>query len=96
MRRPRKVSNIMLITSVSAVVLYTAIQVILLCVAEIELPEILTGSWYTFWGSEIVALATIKNNKTKHGVDAESDNVEESDSNSVYDSEDDEASMNNT
>lgn len=66
MKNPRKVSNIVLIVAISAVIGYTAAQILALCVAEIVFPDILTSCWYGFWTGELITLATIKNTKTKH------------------------------
>lgn len=72
----RKVSNIMLVLICVMIILYTAANFILQYFTQIEVSPTLTTAWFTFWGTEIIALTVIKTSKVKHG----RDNVE-SDSN---------------
>ena len=65
-KKLKKVSNIVLIAACAAVVGYAATAVIIHVVTGIELSPTLTTAWFSFWGVEIIALATIKNCKTKH------------------------------
>ena len=66
MKKLKKVSNIVLIAACVAVVSCAAVAVIAHFVTGFELSPTLTTAWFSFWGVEIIALATIKNCKTKH------------------------------
>ena len=65
-KKLKKVSNIVLIAACAAVVGYAATAVIIHIITGIELSPTLTTAWFSFWGAEIIALASIKNNKVKH------------------------------
>ena len=65
-KKKKKVSNVMLAIIVIAIVSYAVANFILQYVMGVEISPTLTTCWYTFWGSEIVALAAIKCSKTKH------------------------------
>lgn len=69
MKKLKKVSNIVLIAACTAVVGYAITGVIAHFVTGMELSPTLTTAWFSFWGVEIIALATIKNCKTKHNAD---------------------------
>ena len=71
----KKVSNIMLVFIVVAIVLYTAANFALQYFTSIEVSPTLTTAWFAFWGVELINLTAIKTSKIKHGV---TDNVEES------------------
>ncbi len=80
MKKLKKVSNIVLIAACAAVIGYAATAIIAHFVSGIELSPTLTTSWFSFWGVEIIALATIKNCKTRHSVDTdpiESEDIED-------------------
>ena len=66
-RKKRKVSNIMLVIIVTAIIVYTIAAFWLQYVTGIAVDSTLTTLYYAFWCTELVALTTIKNNKTKHG-----------------------------
>lgn len=66
-RKIRKVSNIMLITIVVAIVGYVIASFWIQYKTGIAIDPTITTCWFGFWTVEIVALTTIKNNKTKHG-----------------------------
>lgn len=66
-RKARKVSNIMLITIVVAIVGYVIASFWIQYKTGIAIDPTITTCWFGFWTVEIVALTTIKNNKTKHG-----------------------------
>lgn len=66
-KKKRKVSNIMLVIIVSAIVIYTIAAFWLQYQTGIAVDPTLTTLYYAFWCTELVALTTIKNNKTKHG-----------------------------
>ena len=66
MKKLKKVSNLVLIAAVTAVIGYSVTATIVQIITGVELSPTLTTAWFSFWGVEIVALATIKNCKTKH------------------------------
>ena len=66
-KKKKKVSNVMLVAIVIAIVGYAVANFYLQYNLGIEISSTLTTCWYAFWGSEIVALAAIKVTKTKHG-----------------------------
>ena len=66
-RKARKVSNIMLIIIVVAIVGYVIASFWVQYKTGIAMDPTITTCWFGFWTVEIVALTTIKNNKTKHG-----------------------------
>ena len=49
------------------IILYTAADFLLQYFAGIEVSPTLTGAWFAFWGTEIIALTAIKTSKVKHG-----------------------------
>ena len=63
-----KVSNIMLVVILIAIIGYTIASFILQYVTGVEISSTLTTCWFTFFGTELVALAAIKTSKVKHGV----------------------------
>lgn len=65
-RKKRKVSNVMLTTIVSAIVGYVVASFWLQYRTGIGIDPTITTCWFGFWTAEIIALTTIKNNKTKH------------------------------
>ena len=68
-KKLKKVSNIVLIAAVTAVTGYAVTATIVQVITGVELSPTLTTAWFSFWGVEIVALATIKNCKTKHNTE---------------------------
>jgi hypothetical protein len=62
-RKKRKVSNIMLVISVIAILAYTSANFLLTYISGISIDPTLTTCYYTFWGSELIALATMKTSK---------------------------------
>ena len=65
--KKRKVSNIMLITIIVAIVGYVIASFWLQYKTGIAIDPTITTCWFGFWTVEIIALTTIKNNKTRHG-----------------------------
>ena len=65
-RKKRKVSNIMLTTIIAAIVGYVIASFWLQYKTGISIDPTITTCWFGFWTVEIIALTTIKNNKTKH------------------------------
>ena len=67
-RKKRKVSNIMLVTIITAIVGYVIASFWLQYRTGIAIDPTITTCWFGFWTAEIIALTTIKNNKTKHNM----------------------------
>lgn len=57
----KKVSNIMLVLICIMIILYTVANFALQYFTTIEVSPTLTTAWFAFWGTELVALAAIKN-----------------------------------
>ena len=68
-KQKKEVSKVMLVFIVIAIVLYTIAAFVLQYFTSIEVSPTLTTCWFTFWGTEIVALAIIKTSKVKHQKD---------------------------
>ena len=64
----KKVSNIMLVLICIMIILYAAASFALQYFTTVEISPTLTTAWFTFWGTEIIALAAIKTSKIRHGV----------------------------
>lgn len=74
----RKVSNIMLVLICIMIIGYTAADFVLQYFTNIEVSPTLTTAWFTFWGTEIVALTAIKTTKVmKENTTAEESSAEE-------------------
>lgn len=65
----RKVSNIMLVLICIMIIVYTVANFALQYFTTIEVSPTLTTAWFAFWGTELVALAAIKNQKVKYNYD---------------------------
>lgn len=65
-RKKIKVTNIMLVIIVIAIVSYALANFWLQYHMGIEMSPTLTTCWFTFWGAEIVSLAGIKVTKVKN------------------------------
>lgn len=65
-RKKRKVSNIMLVIIIAAIVGYVIASFWVQYHTGVAIDATLTTCWFGFWTVEIIALTTIKNNKTKH------------------------------
>lgn len=59
-KKQTRVSNIVLFTSIAAIVLFTIACLIIQSCTGTEVSSTLTTSWYTFWTVEIGVLAGIK------------------------------------
>jgi uncharacterized membrane protein YwzB len=57
----KKTSTIMLILICIMIILYTVANFALQYFTTIEVSPTLTTAWFAFWGTELVALAAIKN-----------------------------------
>ena len=62
-KKDKKVSNIMLVIIVIAIVGYFIANYILQSTSGVEISPTLTTCWFSFWGVEIVALAGIRVSK---------------------------------
>lgn len=61
--KKRKVSNIMLVIVVAAIVIYTVASFWIQYHTGVPVDATLTTCFYTFWGSELIALTGIKISK---------------------------------
>ena len=68
-KNKKKVSNVMLVTIVIAIVGYFIANFILQYRMGVEISSTLTTCWFSFWGCEIVAITTIKVTKVKNEYD---------------------------
>jgi uncharacterized membrane protein YwzB len=57
----KKTSTIMLILICIMIIVYTVANFALQYFTTIEVSPTLTTAWFAFWGTELVALAAIKN-----------------------------------
>lgn len=73
-RKMRKVSNIMLVIIVMAIVLYTIAAFWIQYRTGLAIDSTLSTLYYGFWSVELISLTTIKNNKTKYG-NSDDDNL---------------------
>lgn len=62
-KKKKKVSNILLVVIVLAITAYTVASFWLTYATGVPIDSTLTTCFYTFWGSELVALATLKTAK---------------------------------
>lgn len=69
--KKRKVSNIMLTIVVIAITLYTIANFWLTYATGMSMDSTLTTCFYAFWGSELIALATLKTSKIIKGTNHE-------------------------
>lgn len=67
-KKKKKVSNIMLVIIVFAIVGYVIADFVLQYRVGVEISPTITTCWFSFWTVEIVALAGIKVSKVKHEV----------------------------
>ena len=65
----KKTSTVMLILICIMIILYTVANFALQYFTTIEVSPTLTTAWFAFWGTELVALAAIKNQKVKYNYD---------------------------
>lgn len=76
MKRINK-SDIILVCSVLAVIIYTVAAIILQWNTTVEISPTLTEKWYTFWTIEITALSGIKTVNILKGRDSKEDDPED-------------------
>ena len=62
-RKKKKVSNIMLVVVMIAIIAYATANFVLQYFTTVEVSPTLTNCWFAFWGTEIFALAGIKISK---------------------------------
>ena len=67
-KKKRKVSNIMLVVVVTAIVTYTIASFWIQYKTGMPVDSTLTTCFYAFFGSELIALATLKTSKIIKGV----------------------------
>lgn len=65
-RKRRKVSNILLVVAVVAIVAYTVANLWITYTTGVSIDSTLTTCYYTFWGSELFLLAGIRVSKIKN------------------------------
>ena len=70
-KKTRKVSNMMLVVIVTAITLYTTAALWIQFATAVPVDSTLTTCFYAFWGSELVALATLKTSKIIKGTEYE-------------------------
>ena len=80
-KKKKKISNIMLVTVVIAVIGYVVADFVLQYKIGVEISPTITTCWFAFWTTEVLALTGIKVSKVKHNYDntysdSESANVE--------------------
>ena len=71
-----KTSNIVLISAIIAVIIYTTASLYIQHDTGVEVSSTLTEKWFRFWTVEIVALAGIKVTKVFRDIFSISDDVE--------------------
>lgn len=77
-RNGMRVSNVVLVVVVAAILAYTAAALFIQANTGIEVSSTLTSLWYTFWTAEILMLGGIKVSKVitnykKHKADDDND-----------------------
>ena len=65
-KKQRKVSNIMLVISIIAIVGYVIASFWLQLMTSIEISPTITTLWFAFWTTEVWLLASIRKNKLKY------------------------------
>ena len=68
-KKKKKVSNIMLVTVVIAVIGYVVADFVLQYYTGAEISPTITTCWFAFWTTEVLALTGIKVSKVKHNYD---------------------------
>lgn len=87
MKQKKTTSTIMLVLICIMIVLYTMANFALQYFTTIEVSPTLTTAWFAFWGTELVALAAIKNSKTKYGYKKEEEIIDNSEEEVIEDEE---------
>ena len=73
-KKKRHFANYIVFLSIIAVTAFTTAAFILQFKGLMEVSPTLTTCWFAFWTVEIIALASIRNQKTKHEKKEETDN----------------------
>lgn len=68
-KKKKKVSNIMLVITVIAIVGYVIADFVLQYKMGVEISPTITTCWFAFWSAEIFTLAGIKISKVKNNYD---------------------------
>lgn len=68
-KKKKKVSNIMLVITVIAIVGYVIADFVLQYKVGVEVSPTITTCWFAFWSAEIFTLAGIKISKVKNNYD---------------------------
>ena len=68
-KKPKKVSNIMLVIACTMITLYAIAAFALQYFISVEVSPTLTTAWFAFWGVELFNLMLIKTSKIKHNQD---------------------------
>lgn len=74
-KKSGKTSKILIFIICIMIILYTIATFALQYFTAVEVSPTLTTAWFAFWATELIALASIKNNKIKK----EKDNEEKKD-----------------
>jgi len=72
-KKKRHFADYIVFLSIIAVTVFTVAAFILQFKGLMEISATLTGCWFGFWTVEIIALASIRNQKTKHKKEGEND-----------------------
>lgn len=72
-RKKRKVSNIMLVIIVTAILAYTVASFWIQYATGIAVDATLSTLYYGFWTVELISLTAIKNHKTKYKTNDENE-----------------------
>ena len=67
----KKVSNVMLVVVCIMIFLYTAASFLVQYHTGVEMSATLTTAWFTFWGTELFALAGLRISKVLKGENGE-------------------------
>lgn len=62
----KRFSDYIVVVSILAVTIFTVAAFVLQFRGYMEISATLTGCWFAFWSVEVVALASIKNSKSKY------------------------------
>lgn len=68
-KKKKKVSNVMLVVVCIMIIVYAVANFALQYFTSVEVSPTLTTAWFTFWGSEILAITGIKISKIFKGTD---------------------------
>lgn len=63
--------DLYVIVSIIAITTFTSVAVVLQFVKEMEISSQLTICWYSFWGTELIALTSIKHKEIPYETDDE-------------------------